>query len=70
MNEPAAEGSEADLRFGLVRRRYGDRLTPEQLDALRKAVDALVEQVTALRGVRLTNDVEPLQRFVPFRCDE
>lgn len=70
MNEPTAEGSEADLRFGLVRQRYGDRLTPEQLDALRKAVDALVEQVAVLRAVRLTNDVEPLQHFVPFRGDE
>jgi hypothetical protein len=70
MNEPVAEASEADLRFGLVRRRYGDRLTSEQLDALRKAVHALVEQVGALRAVRLTNDVEPLQRFVPFRGDE
>jgi len=70
MSEPARDPGEADLRFALVRLRYGDRLTAEQLDALRRAVETVVEQVAALATVPLTNADEPLQRFVPFRADE
>ena len=70
MSELARDPGEADLRFALVRLRYGDRLTAEQLDALRHAVETVVEQVAALRTVPLTNADEPLQRFVPFRADE
>ena len=70
MSEPAHDAGEADLRFALVRLRYGDRLTTEQLDALRRAVETIVEQAAALATVRLTNADEPLQRFVPFRADE
>jgi hypothetical protein len=70
MSAPVNDESEADLRFAVVRRRYGDRLTPEQLEALRGAVQEIVQQVTALRAARLTNADEPLPRFVPFRADE
>ena len=70
MSEAASDPTEVELRFALVRRRYGDRLTPEQLDEVRRAVGAIVEMVTALRTVRLTNADEPGQRFVPFRAAE
>ena len=69
MSEPGPL-TEADLRFAVVRHRYGDRLTPEQLEGVRLAVEAIVEQVTALRAVQLTNADEPLHRFIPFRADE
>ena len=51
MSEPARDPGEADLRLALVRLRYGDRLTAEQLDALRRAVEAIVTQVAALATV-------------------
>ena len=70
MSDPTPDSSETDLRFALVRRRYGDRLTPEQLDGVRRSVEAIAEQVAALRTVRLSNADEPLQCFVPFRADE
>jgi hypothetical protein len=70
MSEPGHEPTDADLRFDLVRHRYGHRLTPEQLEGVREAVGAIVEQVAALRSVRLTNADEPLLRFIPFRADE
>ncbi len=70
MSVAARDPGEVDLRFALVRLRYGDRLSAEQLDALRRAVETIVEQVAALRAVPLTNADEPLQRFVPFRADE
>ena len=70
MSVAARDPGEVDLRFALVRLRYGDRLSAEQLDALRRAVETIVEQVAALRAVPLTNADEPLQRFAPFRADE
>lgn len=69
MSEPARD-AEVEVRFALVRQRYGDRLTPEQLDGVRRAVEAIVDMVAALRTVRLTNADEPEQRFVPFGAAE
>lgn len=66
MTEPAA--SEVELLFALVRERYGGRLTPEQLAAVRTGVAAIVDGARALRAVRLDNadgPVLPLPRDVP-----
>ena len=57
---------EIDTAFEIVRQRYGGRLTPEQLEDLRKTVRGLVETARALRAVRLTNADEPFQRFDPL----
>ena len=65
MSEPAP--SEVELLFALVRERYGDRLTPEQLEAVRTSVAAIVDGARALRAVRLDNadgPVLPLPRDV------
>jgi hypothetical protein len=70
MSEPARGASEVELRFALVRQRYGDRLTPEQLEEVRQLVEAIAGMATAMRTVRLTNADEPGQRFVPFRAAE
>jgi hypothetical protein len=67
MSEPAKPDPEADALFEIVRQRYGDRLTPEQADEVRKIVRAQVEAARALRAVRLTNADEPLQAFAPYR---
>ncbi|HET7340171.1 MAG TPA: hypothetical protein VFL90_01825 [Methylomirabilota bacterium] len=61
---------EAEELFAVVRRRYGARLTPEQLERVRRGVVAIVAQAAALRAVRLGNADEPVQRFTPFRADE
>ena len=58
MGEPGA--SEADLLFALVRERYGNRLTPEELEAVRAGVSAIVDGARALRAVRLDNADGPL----------
>jgi hypothetical protein len=70
MSEPASGSRETDVLFELVRARYGDRLTTEQLESVRRGVAAIVEQAAALRAVRLRNADEPVQRFLPFRADE
>jgi hypothetical protein len=56
---------ETEVLFEIVRQRYAARLTPEQLDELRKIVDGQVKAARALRAVRLTNADEPFQRFEP-----
>ena len=69
MSPAARDPREVDLRHALVRQRYGDRLTAEQLEALRLAVEAIVDLAAAVRAVPLTNADEPLALFTPFRAD-
>ena len=69
MSETAKPDPEADALFEIVRLRYGDRLTPAQLDELRKIVAAQVEAARALRAVALTNADEPMPGFVPYRAE-
>lgn len=52
---PDTRSGEVDLLFALVRERYGRRLTPEELEAVRTGVTAIVEGARALRAVRLDN---------------
>jgi hypothetical protein len=66
MDEPRAE---TDALFALVRARYGDRMTAEQLDELRKGVEVTAEAMRALRAVKLRNSDEPFPPFAPYRKD-
>ena len=70
MSEPTPDPREAAFLFELIRTRYGNRLTAEQLEGVRRGVVAVVAQSALLRAVRLANDDEPVQRFTPFRADE
>jgi hypothetical protein len=69
MSDLPARPAEADALFVLLRERYGDRLTPEQLEELRKAVAAQAEAARALRRVALGNSDEPMPTFAPFRAE-
>jgi hypothetical protein len=69
MSDPAKPDPEADALFEVVRQRYGDRLTREQLDELSRIVRAQVEAARALRPIRLTNADEPMQPFAPYRAE-
>ena len=70
MGGPSRDREEVELRLALVLSRYGDRLDAEQTEALRRAVETIVEQLGRLRRVPLANADEPSPRFVPFRADE
>ena len=65
MSEPESARSEAEILFSLVRDRYGDRLAPEELEAVRAGVVAMVEAARALRAVPLDNADGPLLPFPP-----
>ena len=69
MSEAAKPDREAEALFEIVRLRYGDRLTPAQLDELRTIVAAQVEAARALRAVTLTNADEPMPPFAPYRAE-
>ena len=69
MSEAAKPEPEADALFEIVRRRYGDRLTPDQLNELRKIVAGQLEAARALRAVTLANADEPMQPFAPYRAE-
>jgi hypothetical protein len=69
MSDSTEPPSETDLLFAFVRRRYADRLTAEQLEALHRSVEEVTRLTAALRAVKLDNADEPFQRFEPFRDD-
>ena len=60
--------AEVERLFALVRERYGDRLTPAQLDEVRKGVEGVVAAARLLRAVKLENADEPFPPFVPYRA--
>ncbi len=63
----AARAGEAGALFSIVRERYAERLTAEQLDDLRRIVASLADSARRLRAVRLRNSDEPVPPFCPFR---
>ncbi|ETW95670.1 MAG: hypothetical protein ETSY1_29635 [Candidatus Entotheonella factor] len=51
----------------LVRRRYRHYLTTEQLEAVKREVEAVAEMLASLREVPLANHEEPFTSFIPYR---
>ena len=60
---------EVELLFALVKERYGARLTAEQLEEVRKGIEAVQRNARAVRAVALANSDEPMESFAPFRDD-
>lgn len=59
--------SETETLFSLVKERHGDKIAPEELEDVRKAVEKIVESSTELRKVELGNWDEPFSVFKPYR---
>jgi hypothetical protein len=57
--------SEAEILLSLVETRYGDRVTPEELEEIRKGLDAILESAKAMHAIKLENGDEPYQFFKP-----
>ncbi len=58
---------EAEFLFQMVRDRYGDRLSAEELEEVRKGVKGIAEAAEALRSVKLGNGTEPFSIFKPYK---
>ena len=67
MNTSEPGHREAEILFEMVKDRYGDRLTEEQLEDVRRSVHTVVDEAEALRSVRLDNSDEPPAVFTPYR---
>jgi hypothetical protein len=60
------ESKESKYRFELVKGRYGDHLSEEELDEVSKGVDTIVKATEAMRAVKLENSDEPYFVFKPL----
>ena len=65
MNEESPK--ESDFLFEMVKDRYGDRLTADELEEVRKGVEGIVEAAETLRSVKLGNGTEPFSIFKPYK---
>ncbi len=61
--------NEADLLFKMIEDRYGDRLSDEQLEKVRKELDSVLESAQTLRATKLDNGVPPTTGFLPGSDD-
>ena len=64
------DSEEAETLFSLVKEKYGDKITEEELDEVKKAVERIVETSMELRKVELGNWDEPFSVFKPYRRDD
>ncbi len=55
---------EAEILYTLIETRYGNMATSEW-EEIRKSLDAIIENVEAMRAVKLDNGDEPYQFFKP-----
>ena len=57
--KPPEISADAKTLAEIVKRRYGQHLTPEQLEAVTKELDSRIQGGTALRKAKLANGDEP-----------
>jgi hypothetical protein len=61
--------SESDVLFNLVLQRYGQRLTSDARQEVRKGIEGIARARQALKSVALANSDEPFWCFTPYRKD-
>jgi hypothetical protein len=64
------EDKESEHLFSIIKERYGERLSEDELAEVKKGVDRIVEATEKLREIRLENGDEPFFVFRPYRGDE
>ena len=60
------ETNEAKILFGLVKERYGNRVTTKELEEMRKGLEAILDASATMKIVKLENGDEPYQFFKPY----
>jgi hypothetical protein len=61
--------SDSKFLFDMLKRRYGERLNPEELEEVKNGVEFIQKAADKLRSVNLQNSDEPSALFVPYRKD-
>ncbi len=64
------EKSESEHLFNIIKERYGERLSDDELVEVKKGVEKIVEAAEKLREIKLENGDEPFFVFRPYRRDE
>ena len=64
-NKPVEENS--TYLFELLKERFGERLSPEELVEVKNGVENIQQAADKLRAVKLENSDEPFALFVPYR---
>ena len=67
MSETTRTESDSKFLFDMLKRRYDERLNPEELDEVKKGVETIQKAADKLRSVKLENSDEPFALFVPYR---
>lgn len=67
MSSHKKRNDESEVLFKMLQNRYGERLSPEELEEVRKGVERITETAEALRSVKLENWDEPFFVFKPYR---
>jgi hypothetical protein len=61
---------EQEALRALVRQRYHQHLTAEQLEAVDQGVGTVAEMLAKLRVIPLANHEEPFTSFIPYRRED
>jgi hypothetical protein len=56
---------ETEHLLALIGERYGDRLTPKELDEVCVSLTSILDGAAAMRAIKLENGDEPNQTFKP-----
>ena len=67
MTEDNTSENEVNHRFEVLKHKYGERLSAEEMEAVRDDVKSLVQAAEELRSVKLRDSDEPISLFVPYR---
>ena len=64
---PIDRQKDGELRFEMLKLRFGHLFTPEQLDEIKESAQQVADIAEQLRNVKLGNDDGPGDIFQPYR---
>jgi hypothetical protein len=64
------ESGESKHLFNIIKERYGERLSDDELAEVKNGVEKIVEAAEKLREIRLENGDEPFFVFRPYRGED
>ena len=69
MSDTIQTENDGKFLFDMLKRCYGERLNPEELEEVRKGVENIRKAAEKLRSIKLQNSDEPPALFIPYRKD-
>ena len=67
MSDTNPAEKDSKFLFDMLKRRYDERLNPQELEEVKKGVANIQQAADKLRSVKLENSDEPYALFVPYR---